>query len=406
MADNVEMDAGTGGATIAADDIGGVHYPRTKIVLGADGAADLDLDSGQQAMAASLPVAIASNQSSIPVAATCTNAGTFAVQAVCTNAGTFAVQVDGNALTALQLIDDVVYVDDADWTDNTSKHALVGGVYQSSPHTVTDGDVTPFLTDANGRMVVAAHAVTNAGTFATQVDGAALTALQLIDNPVFVDDAAFTATSSSVMMIGGQYQSSPNALDDGDAGSILLDSSHRVVLAPGSAEKTDDAAFTPGTTGVVCIGMQADETATDSVDEGDAGCPRITLDRKQIVTNYAHTTGGCSIFRSLDIDETEEDVKTAAGQVYAIYAFNTTNAILWLKFYNATAANVSVGSTTPVMTFGVPGNNDTDGAGFVLQVPTGIAFDTAICVAATTGVADADTGAPGANACIINVLYK
>lgn len=77
-----------------------------------------------------------------------------------TNAGTFAVQVDGSALTSLQLIDDVVYVDDADWTDDTSKHLLVGGVYQGTPHTVTDGDVTPFLTDANGRLAVSNAALT------------------------------------------------------------------------------------------------------------------------------------------------------------------------------------------------------------------------------------------------------
>jgi len=61
---------------------------------------------------------------------------------------------DDPAVTALQLLDNSVYVDDADWTDNASSHVLVGGVYQSSPHTVTDGDVTPFLTDANGRLAV------------------------------------------------------------------------------------------------------------------------------------------------------------------------------------------------------------------------------------------------------------
>src|SRR3990167_764816 len=78
-----------------------------------------------------------------------------------TNVGTFAVQVDGATLTALQLIDDIVYVDDADWTDDTSKHALVGGLYQSAPQTVTDGDVAPFLIDANGRLVVALSATDN-----------------------------------------------------------------------------------------------------------------------------------------------------------------------------------------------------------------------------------------------------
>lgn len=38
MADNVELNAGTGGATIAADDVGGVHYQVVKLDVGGDGA--------------------------------------------------------------------------------------------------------------------------------------------------------------------------------------------------------------------------------------------------------------------------------------------------------------------------------------------------------------------------------
>lgn len=40
MADNVVANAGSGGATFASDDIGGVQYPRAKVVWGADGAAN------------------------------------------------------------------------------------------------------------------------------------------------------------------------------------------------------------------------------------------------------------------------------------------------------------------------------------------------------------------------------
>ncbi len=64
------------------------------------------------------------------------------------------------------------------------------------------------------------------------------TALELIDDTIFTDDAAFTAAVSKVQMMGGQYQSSPNALDDGDAGSVLLDSSHRQVVVVASAPTT------------------------------------------------------------------------------------------------------------------------------------------------------------------------
>lgn len=68
MADNVQLEqVVTPGAILASDEIGGAQYQRVKIALGADGAWDMDLDSGQQSMATSLPVVIASDQTVIPV---------------------------------------------------------------------------------------------------------------------------------------------------------------------------------------------------------------------------------------------------------------------------------------------------------------------------------------------------
>jgi len=288
-----------------------------------------------------------------------------------TNAGTFAVQVDGAALTALQLIDDpVATLGTTTYTETSTKGMIVGAVRRDADTTLVDttNEVGPLQMDANGRLKVEAfsgetlpvslasvpsHAVTNAGTFAVQVDGAALTALQLIDNPVLVDDAAFTPATSSVMMAG----------------------------------------------------FEADDASTDSVDEGDAGAARMTLDRKVIVQPQPHTTGGLSIFRSIDLDESEEEVKATAGQVYAVWFSNMATSTRFLKFYNATAANVTVGTTTPVITLALPGNTSDDISG-VFSTTMGIAFDTAITVAATTGIADNDTGAPAANDVLVNVFYK
>lgn len=287
------------------------------------------------------------------------------------NGGTFAVQVDGAALTALQLIDDpVATLGTTTYSEATTKGMIVGAVRRDADTTLVDttNEVGPLQMDANGRLKVEAfsgetlpvslasvpsHAVTNAGTFAVQVDGNALTALQLIDDTVF----------------------------------------------------TDDAGFTPGTSKVSMAGFEADESSTDSVDEGDAGAARMTLDRKQIITPYPHTAGGLSIFRSLDLDETEEDVKTSAGQIYGIWFANRATSTRYLKIYNLTAANTTVGSSTPVITMPLPGNT-TDTISGVFSSTMGIAFDTAICMAATTGIADADTGAPGANDVVVNVFYR
>jgi hypothetical protein len=112
------------------------------------------------------------------------------------------------------------------------------------------------------------------------------------------------------------------------------------------------------------------------------------------------TTGGLTIFRSIDLDETEEDVKTSAGQLFGWYLFNAAATTHYVKLYNATAANVTVGTTTPVLTIPVPA-----GAAANVFVPHGIAFGTAITAAATTGVLDNDTGAPAANTVVANLLY-
>lgn len=58
--------------------------------------------------------------------------------------------------TAVELIDDAIYVDDADWTADTSKHALVGGVTQATPSANTDGDTTPLITNSLRELRIAA----------------------------------------------------------------------------------------------------------------------------------------------------------------------------------------------------------------------------------------------------------
>jgi hypothetical protein len=111
---------------------------------------------------------------------------------------------------------------------------------------------------------------------------------------------------------------------------------------------------------------------------------------------------GLSIFRSIDLDESEEQVVARECVVFSIYASNTNASARWLKLYNATAAVTEVGTTTPVATFYLPGS----GANPVkLDLSVGLRFDTALTVAATTGVADNDTGAPGANEVVVVIGY-
>lgn len=111
-------------------------------------------------------------------------------------------------------------------------------------------------------------------------------------------------------------------------------------------------------------------------------------------------------YKNIDVDESEDAVKSTPGKVYWIHAINMTASPLYLKLYDATVGNTTVGTTIPKHTFVVPANADSDGAGFVLSTRNPIKFRNAITIAATTGVADNNTGAPAGNALIVNMGYR
>jgi len=139
----------------------------------------------------------------------------------------------------------------------------------------------------------------------------------------------------------------------------------------------------------------------DGTNDGD-----VSTANPYPVQNIGSAANGLSIFRSLDLDESEEEVKASAGVVYGMWVTNTATATRFIKLYNATAANVTVGTTTPVITIAIPGNSSDDVSGSFNVGGLGIGFATAISVAATTAAADNDTGAPAAGDCIVNVFYK
>ena len=112
-------------------------------------------------------------------------------------------------------------------------------------------------------------------------------------------------------------------------------------------------------------------------------------------------------YKNLDVDETADQIKGERGRITFLYAVNMAATKRYLKFYDALNADVTVGTTVPVLTFAIPTTGDTNGAGFVFPIPEeGLEFRTGITVAATTGIADNDSGAPAANDVAICVGYR
>lgn len=88
----------------------------------------------------------------------------------------------------------------------------------------------------------------------------------------------------------GRYNSAGVTVGDQKTEELQLDVNGNLkVTTTGSsgdsAVLADDAAFTPGTSNVDAVGFFADETAADSVTEGDIGAARMTLDRRQITAS-------------------------------------------------------------------------------------------------------------------------
>ena len=256
--------------------------------------------------------------------------------------------------------------------------------------TTTDGDNVAVRGTNKGELYVKhADSVAVTGTF--------FQATQPVSGTVAVTHDALTELAAA---INASSQMDVNVA----AGTVAV--THAALTELGTAIDTEVQCDIVGAlpAGTNAIGKLA---ANSGVDIGDVDVTSISAGTNTIgnVGLIGRTTGGLSMFRSIDIDESEEEIKGSAGQVFSIVAFNRTATPLYLKFYNDTAANVIVGTTTPVLTFLIPANADSDGAGFSYSNPIGLAFSAAITVACTTGVLDNDTGAPGANDAIVNVGY-
>lgn len=239
------------------------------------------------------------------------------------------------------------------------------------------GDYEPLSTDATGRLWIV-----GAG----------------------VEDVAETA-GGTLLMAGTVRRdtAASSAGTTGDNATLNTDASGRLWV---TATVIEDVAHSVGEALQGNGVRRIDTPASSAGTSGDWATMDASAEGALYVTPIGTTAGGLTIFRSIDLDETEEEVKATAGVLYGIWFSNMATSTRFLKIYNATAANVTVGTTTPVITLALPGNSSDDISGALNNGGMGIGFATAITVAATTGIADNDTGAPGANEVIVNIFYK
>jgi len=86
--------------------------------------------------------------------------------------------------------------------------------------------------------------VTNAGTFVVQENGAALTSLQLIDDAIKTDDAAFTPATDKLIMVGFEYDDTgTDSVDEGDAGAARMSANRNVYIQIRDGQGNERSAY-------------------------------------------------------------------------------------------------------------------------------------------------------------------
>lgn len=367
MADNVVVKAGDAGSdiTVSTDDAGVAgHVQRVKLTYSADGSA-----THAQVDADGVLVNLGANNDVV-------------------------VSDGGN----------VISVDDA--SGSLTVDAPVGTPVQVQ---VGDGSNQATVRNLAANDALNVAIVDGSGNQVTSFAGSGGTSM--------TDDAAFTPGTTPITPAAGIYRSVRDSVTDNDAGALAMTATRALyaTLETPAGDSAMDEANDAVQVSIVADDLAATEYAegtTDATISGPAIMWEDTSDTLRAVsvakplpvTHIPSATGGCSVHRSLDLDETEEEAKATAGTVYGWYVTNRATTPRYLKFYNATAATVVVGTTTPLMTFEIPANaSDHVGANALGGI--GIAFTTAITVAATTGLADNDTGAPSANDVVVNIFY-
>ncbi len=480
MADNVTLSAGSGGATLATDEISSVHYQLIKLGYGA-------LDSFTIVTAsAGLPVAQQGTWTVTGAGGTFPVTGTFwqatqpvsiaSTVTVTGAAGTFPVTDSGGSLTVDAPVGTPVFVRLSDGSSAIStlpvsmaavptgastaaKQPALGTAGTASADVITvqgiasmtalkvDGSAvtqpvsgtfwqatqpvslasTVTVTGAGGTFPV-----TNAGTFVVQENGAALTSLQLIDDVVFAEDAAAASGDKGIMALAVRRDSvASSSGTDGDYSTLNVDANGRLYVAVNNIPAvTQSGAWSVAQSGTWNIGTVSGLTAmngqTISMGTGtrDAGTQRVTIATNDtvpasqsgtwtvqpgntqnttawLVSDPPVTSGGPTVARIKSASGTNAtNVKNAAGQIYGYDLSNNTSSARWVHFYNS-GSTPTAGSGTPAFTVLVPASG-----GKNIYFQHGIPMSNGIGYTITTGASDSDTGSCSADDVHGVLLYK
>ncbi len=275
------------------------------------------------------------------------------------NGGTFAVQVDGDALTALQLIDDAVHTDDAAFTLGTSKGVMMMGF--AGTQSVNANDAGAIAMDTDG----AIH-ISDGGNTIT-VDGTVTANLSATDN------AVLDAIQAAVEVIDNAISGSEMQVDIVSSATLTVDlGSNNDVTATGNVAHDAADSGNPVKLGHKAVDIGSNPTEVAASDRTDwyanrAGVPFVIGGHPNILNASINVT---------DADGAQTD--TAIVTVGAGEAICVTHIA-------ATCDNANTGDVQCRVGFGTANTPAEDAAKQVLNHP-GIAAGGGMVVGSGAGI--------------------
>lgn len=402
------------------------------------------LSEGQKVMASSIPVVIASDQSTIPVSGTITTSPNVNVHdgsgtAINSTSNALNVQVENSSLavtgtfwqtTQPVSVAGTVAVTGTFWQTtqpvSLTSTTITGNVTVVQPtgtnlHVVVDGTspISGTVTANQGTANTLANAwpvelsdgtnLLGTSSHPLRIDPTGTTT-QPISGSVSVSNFPATQSvsgtvavtqSTSPWVISGTVTTTPPANASTNLtqlNNVALGSPSNYGTSPGAVEVQGVNAYITNTPAVTLTSttitgtVAVTESGTWTVQPGN-----IANTTPWLVSQAPMTTGGISTHVEQALTASAQ-VKSSAGLKYGYEVFNPNSVTVYVFFYNTTSAP-TIGSTTNLITqMGIPA-----GSGAVFNHTIGITFSTGIYVAVSTSATSAAAPSTGL---VITTLYN
>lgn len=238
------------------------------------------------------------------------------------------------------------------------------------------------------------------------------TILRPVETNVTVDNGAITATtnaSASSMLVYGYHSGNNYPLLTDNTGKLQVDvasmtannvdirdltSADEITVYPkaGQVWPVSDNGGSLTVDGTVSVSSMPTTTviATD--------LDIRTLTTSDQVSSLVLNT--CDSYRNLNVNTTSSQIGSTSTvtRIVSLHAFNNSASKKYVKLYSGSSADET---DTPLLTLTIKSEDE-----LIMSFPHPLSVDDAMCIRATSGLADNDTGNPASNDVVLNVLYS